>query len=71
MFDDRRHAPGDFDRLRSPFLNAAIGIAPYNTETRVGHFGPDQGPDFATKILDAIDIRFPIHGADEGDQGRG
>ena len=79
MLDDRGHTSGDFDgaivirirRIRGPLLNPAVGIAAYDTESRLRHFGFDLGPDFTAKIFDAVNVRLPVHGADKGDEGRG
>src|ERR1700675_1281899 len=78
MLDDRGHTAGDFDRaviisisrIRGPLLNPAVGIAADDAESRLRHFGLDRGPDFTAKIFDAVNVRLPVHGADEGDEGR-
>src|SRR5271165_4968720 len=70
MLDDRGHTAGNFDRVAGPLLNAAVGIATDDAESRMRDFGFDRRPDLATKILDGIDVRFPVHGADEGDERR-
>src|SRR5882762_1228281 len=78
VLDDRGHTAGDFDRaviisisrIRGPLLNPAVGIAADDAESRPRHFGFDRGPDFTAKIFDAVNVRLPVHGADEGDEGR-
>src|SRR6202140_2089508 len=76
MLDDRGHTSCDFDRaivinrIRGPLLNPAVGIAADDAESRLRHFGLDRGPDFTAKIFDAVNVRLPVHGADEGDEGR-
>ena len=75
MLDDGGHAAGYFDRfvarIRGPLLNTAVGIASDDAESRLRDFGLDGGPDFTAKVFDGIDVGLPVHGADEGDEGRG
>ena len=79
MFDHGGDAASNFDRVpdrvmgrvRGPFLNATVRIAAHDAKSRLGDFRLDRGPDFSAKKFDAVDVRLPVHGADEGNQRRG
>src|SRR5579864_4448069 len=69
MVNDGGHSPGDLNRTVSQVLHAPVRIPSYDTELYPRNLSAYGGPNLLTEKFHRIDVRLPIHGSHEYDQG--